>query len=357
SLCTRRFTGAKFGRRCGRLKPDVSPEVSVVMAAYNDAAYLVQAMDSLLGQRFRDFEVIVFDDASTDATWEILSRYAQQDGRVRAIQNAANMGLTASLNQGFALAQGKYIARMDADDVSLTHRLGTQVAYMNAHPTVAACGSWVKTIGNPSGHVWRHPTQADEVRYSLLFRSVLVHPTVVIRRSVMEQLGMAYNPAYVYAQDYALWAELAQQFPLVNLPQVLLQYRCHARQRGQAHQADQQAVADQVRRQQLAHLEIAFTASEFECHRQVGTHSVPATVASVEAAEAWLLRLSRYCQDRDPAATEAIRRVFGREWFGVCDRTASLGRWVWYRFRASPLSQGAEIPLINRLKFALKCLR
>ena len=117
----------------------VQPKISVVMPAYNAENYIREAIDSILAQTFRDFEFLIIDDGSTDHTVEIIRSYS--DSRIRLYQNERNMGVAATLNRGLDLARGEYIARMDADDISLPERFAKQAAYMDAHPDVAVCGS------------------------------------------------------------------------------------------------------------------------------------------------------------------------------------------------------------------------
>lgn len=125
------------------------PEISVVLSVYNDAKYVGVAIESVLAQTFTDFELIIIDDASTDESLSIARDFA--DERIRIVENEENLGLTKSLNKGISLAQGKYIARMDSDDICLPTRFEKQVAYLDAHPDVGVCGGWVELIGEQAG--------------------------------------------------------------------------------------------------------------------------------------------------------------------------------------------------------------
>ena len=122
------------------------PRVSVVVCVYNGEDFLRESIDSILSQTFADFELLILDDASIDSTPQILSECAAQDQRIRLAQNEQNLGLTKSLNKCLALARGEYVARQDADDVSLPERLAKQVEAMDARPELAALGAWVEVI-------------------------------------------------------------------------------------------------------------------------------------------------------------------------------------------------------------------
>src|SRR5688572_27419114 len=162
-----------------------APIVTVLLPTYNAAGWLESAVDSVLNQTLRDIEVVVMDDGSTDATSGILARYT--DARLRIIRDD-NRGLVAVLNRGIELANGRYIARMDADDIACPTRLATQVAFLDAHRAVGICGTWfrVHTLDKRPSHV-RTPKHHDEIAATLFFRSAFGHPTVMFRRSFLEE--------------------------------------------------------------------------------------------------------------------------------------------------------------------------
>ncbi len=222
----------------------MQPKVSVVMSVYNGEKYLREAVDSILGQTFRDFEFIIVDDGSTDNTWAILQSY--DDPRVILVRNEENIGLTKSLNKGLAIAQGEYIARMDADDVSLPERLEKQVAYLDEHPEVGLIGTSVEIIGKEGERlaVLRRPMDPPLITWSLLFDNCLVHSTVMYRRSLVEKLG-GYNPGR-YAQDYDLWSRMSFRTQIAKLPEVLISWRRHPAGITAQKLARQEAFASQI---------------------------------------------------------------------------------------------------------------
>jgi glycosyltransferase involved in cell wall biosynthesis len=204
------------------------PLVNVVMSVYNGEKYLDEAIASVLEQSFRNFEFIIIDDGSTDGTSGILQRYAQIDKRI-CVHRQKNLGLIASLNKGCRLAQGKYVARMDADDISLPDRLARQVHYMEAHSEIGVLGTWVEYIdesGKTYGQ-WRMPTQPGLVGWSLIFGTCLAHPTVIMRSDVLESLNY-YCIEALHVEDYDLWTRASFSTRLANLPEVLLKRRTRA---------------------------------------------------------------------------------------------------------------------------------
>ncbi len=201
------------------------PSISVLMSVYNGELYLREAVESVLQQTYTDFEFIIIDDGSTDGTSGILQRYAQIDKRI-CVHRQKNLGLISSLNKGCRLAQGKYIARMDADDICLPDRLAKQVYYMEAHSEIGVLGTWVEYI-DESGETygqWHMPTQPGLVGWSLIFGTCLAHPTVMMRSDVLESLNY-YHFEALHVEDYDLWTRASFLTRITNFPEVLLKRR------------------------------------------------------------------------------------------------------------------------------------
>jgi len=199
--------------------------VSVVMSVYNGERYLAEAIESILGQTFTDFEFIIINDGSTDGTAGILRSY--DDPRLRIVEQT-NIGLTRSLNRGISLARGEYIARMDDDDVALPERLTQHVAFLDTHPRVGVVGSACRVIDELNGREWvyRVPLSDEQLRRHLIRGNPFVHTSVTMRKSVLQAVG-GYNEDYPYLQDYELWVRLAGRTRLANLPDVLVVHRHH----------------------------------------------------------------------------------------------------------------------------------
>lgn len=205
------------------------PTVTVLMAVHNAEPYLAEALDSLLAQTYRDFELLVVDDGSTDGSSARLDAYARSDRRIRLLRHERNQGLTASLNHGLAQARGRYIARQDADDRSAPRRLARQVAFLEAQPEVALVGSWYRQI-DPEGLVLGAPSlpcQTTVLRWALHFYCPFVHSAVMFRRTVVPDAVGPYDGRWPYAMDYELWTRIADQYPVANLPEPLVDWRYH----------------------------------------------------------------------------------------------------------------------------------
>ncbi len=198
--------------------------VSVILPAYNAARHIGGAIGSILAQSFGDFELIVIDDGSRDDTVAVIRKF--DDPRIRLLRNDTNKSLVFTLNRGIEESRGRYIARMDADDIARPERLTRQVAFMDAHPDVGLCGSWaLKFI--PYGPRWaqKAPASSAELKAALLFATPFVHPTVMMRRSVLDEHHLRYDPAFPAVEDYRLFCEMALVTGMAIIPAVLLDYR------------------------------------------------------------------------------------------------------------------------------------
>lgn len=215
------------------------PRVSVVMAVWNGARYLEKAVQSILTQTFTDFEFVIIDDGSTDSTPEKLQRYRAADRRIR-VYHQENAGLTRSLNRGFALAQGEYLARMDCDDIAFLDRFERQVEFLDRHPQVALVGSSVVRIDESGREIKRSdcPTSHAEIVRALADYNCFTHSTVMLQKDKLTAVG-GYREAYRHAEDYDLWVRLAERYELANLAEPLLYYRVYANQISVRHLEEQ----------------------------------------------------------------------------------------------------------------------
>ncbi len=230
----------------------VLPLVSVVVPVFNAAPYVAEAITSITTQEYSGpVEIIVLDDASSDGSGGVVE--ALGDVRIRVVRSEDNQGIVWQLNRGFGLARGKYIMRMDADDIALPGRIAKQVAFMEAHPLVAACGTWMEVFGRQN-FIWKAPTAHVDLQLLALKNSPLAHPTVILRKEVLDAYGLGYKQEFLYVEDYELWNRLSEVAELATLPEVLLRYRMHPAQTGATKAAVQQQAADRVRAAQLRKL-------------------------------------------------------------------------------------------------------
>lgn len=291
------------------------PLVTVLMAVYNGEAYLKEAVESILNQTFTNFEFLIIDDASTDNSRQLLDGY--RDFRMRVLSNSHNLRLARSLNRGIEMARGKYIARMDADDISLPHRLERQVAFMESHPDIGVSGSWLECFGALS-QVWDYPVEPGIILSNLLFQNQLGHPTVIMRRQLMISKGLFYNPDYREAEDYDLWTRCGEHFPLGNLAEVLLFYRWHERQASQANLNEQRHFHALVGQRQLQRLGLQPSAAEMELHLMISFLEFEPTDSFRNASRQWLQKIMKANNKYLYYPQLELRTVLENRWRNIC---------------------------------------
>lgn len=203
------------------------PLISVAMPVYNGGIYLSKAIDSILSQSFSNFELIIINDGSTDDSLVVLQGYEKRDRRIRLISRE-NRNLVSTLNEIVDLARGKWIARMDQDDISLPNRFERQLAWLE-QTGADICGSWAKLFGTRDTRILKHAQTDAAIKVEMLFGTPFAHPTVMMKTEYVKQLR--YDKAWEKCEDYDLWERAAcAGWKMGNVPEVLLLYRQHGEQ-------------------------------------------------------------------------------------------------------------------------------
>jgi glycosyltransferase involved in cell wall biosynthesis len=288
----------------------MNPRVSVLMPVYNGEKYVRGAIESILSQTYGDFELLAIDDGSKDGTAAILK--SMSDPRLRVITQSRNIGLIAVLNSGIQAARGEYIARMDADDISLPTRLEVQVAFADSHPEVGICGSALQRFGNGREVVISPLREHDDIVCALLFGSQLYHPTVIMRKGVLVRHGLKYEESLYAAEDYGLWVEASKWCRLANVPEVLLRYRLHETQVGSLKAKEQLATANRIRRRQLMALNPDLNDADLEVHNWIASRNIPEIKAHGAQAMGWLQKLRRLNQSAQKYAEPAFSQCMAK---------------------------------------------
>jgi len=200
------------------------PKICVIMSVYNGLPYLKEAVKSILNQTYKNFEFIIVDDASRDKTWQFLK--SLKDKRVKLIQNKKNLGLAASLNIAIRLAQGDFIARMDADDISLSNRFEEQIKYLTKHQEIDLCGTWVTLIDDTGKIVGSktRPTTNRQIKRTLSIYPCIIHPTFMGKRDFFVKSG-GYRSEFDFTEEYDLLMRARKNFKMANLNKKLLMWR------------------------------------------------------------------------------------------------------------------------------------
>lgn len=251
-------------------------DISVIMSVYNTKAqWLREAIESILNQTYSGFEFIIVLDCPTDGCDAVVWEYASKDERIKVLPNETNLGLTCSLNKALAQASGRYIARMDADDVAMPDRFEKQIAYMEENPDVVVLGGRVYTEGSNATAQYEWSPDQDVLKIRMLFRNVGVpHPTAMIRKSVLDEQGIAYTEAVKKSQDYKLWTDLMHHGKIMILPDVVLMYRMHEGQIS-AGKASQMGYAQAIAKEQAEKLLGELNETELTLHLSMTGPELP----------------------------------------------------------------------------------
>lgn len=218
------------------------PLISVIMPAYNAEKYIAETIESVLNQTFKDFELIILDDASSDKTKNIVLSYAQNDDRIVYVGKQCNHGPATLRNEGISLAKGNFIALNDADDLSETTRFEKQITVFNNHPNVAVCGSWILNFGdNIDSYVFEAPQDPIAIKLLFLSYNCLANSSAMFRKSCVENLE--YQKEFVPAEDYKLWSEVIVKQDFYIIQEALVHYRQHENNISKT-KADNLAISD-----------------------------------------------------------------------------------------------------------------
>ncbi len=320
-----------------------SPQVSVLIPVYNRAAYVGEAIESVLAQTFADFEVLVIDDGSTDRSREVARTY--RDPRIRLLCHERNEGLPRTRNAGIDAARGTYAAFLDSDDIALPTRLAKQVAFLDRHPDHAAVGAWVDWMddaGRPLGRVKRKPLAAQDVAALRLFRQGIENTASMARTAILREYR--HDERFEVSEDFELWARVAAEHGIANLPEVLVRRRAHAQQTSKGRDEQNRLYRQAIYARQLEALGIAFEEEDLQRHyllRRMRKSGFTPNREYVDWAEAWLLALQAANSRARRYPEPALSHLLGGFWLKVCWNASPALGWptAWRRLRASPLGR------------------
>lgn len=310
--------------------------ISVVMPTYNTPIpFLKEAVESVLDQTFRDFEFIIIDDGSTNESTVYLDGLT--DPRVRLIRNEINLGITKSLNIGFRAAKGKYVARMDDDDVSLPERFEKQLAFMESHPDVIVCGTRTAGIGERPLVKNAVIEDMEHYRVRMLFGNPgPQHPTAFFSREKLIEYSIEYNEQLFYSQDYGMWVTISQLGKICIMPDVLLYRRVYADQVSKAHRERQIECDKMTQRKLLTQLLGSVTEEELDLHYHYSTGYYRDVTITSQITE-WYDRL---------IAANAQKRIYDQK--KLKQRILQIKRNLIEQTFTKEMSKGEKIMLLFR---------
>ena len=325
--------------------------ISVIMPVYNGEKYLREAIDSILNQTFTDFEFIILNDGSIDRTEEIILSY--NDPRIVYIKNKENLQIVKTLNKGIGLARGKYIARMDADDISLPIRFEKQIKYMEKNPQIGVCGTWLQTFGTRH-EKWKMPVSHNGIIMRMLFHSSLMHATVFFRKSMIMPYKKIYNEAFNKAEDYELWIRLSDKIEFANIPEILYYYRIDdTAKKRQKYKQEQKNLANIIREKYLDMNDFHYTNDELLLHNSLAYRDYDISGSIVDTKD-WLLRLYDMNRDNEFVPAKICKKVLVEIFYNACSRL--LSREETNRIFNDFLKEINSLSLEFRIKLFLKSM-
>jgi glycosyltransferase involved in cell wall biosynthesis len=342
------------------------PLISIILPVYNAAPYLHDALDSLRAQTFTDFEIIAIDDGSTDDSLAILNTIAAIEPRLH-ITTQPNAGVSITLNRALDRATGRYIARMDADDISLPHRLATQLDFLNAHPAIALVGSWDQRLNHTPPLIRQFPTDPDHLAAAMLFRNPISHPTVMWDR---ERTGdIRYDSRWNYIEDYALWATLTKdecgtrnaecgknasssfriphsafRIRISNVPEPLLLHRIPGNSICARFHTPQVQQMQQLQWQLAREVCPAATDADQKLHAALAFDQLTDDAAILRDAHDWLIKLRRANTITRRYPDPALRTVLTGRFVALIRHAHNAAPHVLETFAHSPLAPNVTAP-------------
>lgn len=303
------------------------PMVTVLMPVYNAEKYLAEAIESVLGQTYGDFEFLIINDGSTDTSADIIKGYT--DDRIRYVINEENIALISTLNKGIAVAKGKYIARMDADDICESNRLETQIRFMEANTDVGVCGSWFQSIGGASNSIAKYPTTDFLIRYTALYQCPFCHPTVMLRTSVLKEHNLLYSKDYPHAEDYEFWLQLSRVTKMANIPESLLQYRLHESNISKTESATQLNLSKKIRGLYFQESGVQVKDEELELFRRLNHQDAAFTLAEINILGLLLESLVTKTAKSSYLQANSLTPLLEEKWLHLCLNHCRFGNAIW----------------------------
>lgn len=331
----------------------IKPLVSVLMPVYNAAPYITGSLTSLLKQDYQELEIIIVNDACTDHTPDLISSF--KDSRIKMLHNPANLGLAASLNRAIRESTGDYLARMDADDISLKERISKQVRYLQQHPETDVLGTAMQYFG-ASNYLNFFPETHNACKVYLLRNVCFGHPTVIFRKRVFDDASCYYNPEYrQYSEEYDLWCRLADRFQFANLKEPLLRYRTYPE--------NIKSSAEEKRTSNSEYIRSAFLVKQLGNidNNSLKLHNRAASMQKLcpnewEAIERWFEELLKLNEEHRSFNQQEMQRFLGRWFFDLCYTAAGRLHSTFFRYLNSSWKNYFRPDFRLMLKFIVKNL-
>ncbi|MBS1637643.1 MAG: glycosyltransferase [Bacteroidetes bacterium] len=292
-----------------------TPLISVVMPVYNAGVYVREAIESILSQTCRDFELIIINDGSTDDSIQYIRAF--HDDRIVYVENPGNKGLIYTLNKGIELARGAYIARMDADDICDPSRFEKQLREFQKDPELVICGSYIQTFGKREAKIDYMPSTHAEIMASVFISCPFAHPSVMLRKSALLDLEEIYRADYKHAEDYDLWSRLVFRGHTFNIPEFLLHYREHDKQVSTVFETVKYQTVGKIQRNLLNRLGLNPTEAELAIHLNIFKGISRQDMDYLKQNAAWFKKFHDAFMVQFSAFSVKFNRILASRWLKI----------------------------------------
>lgn len=322
------------------------------MSAFNACDFLTECIKSILSQTYTNFEFIIVNDGSTDNSEEIITSF--KDKRIIYIKNEINRGLIFSLNKGLSAAKGKYIARMDADDIAVNTRFQKQLDFFQKNKNVVAVGSDYYLLENSKLTHIQNINNSDYQKAMLLFSPCFCHPSVMMK-NIFSDNSLGYKSEYKHAEDYKLWTDLVFKGGFGNVDEPLLKYRSHTSQISANHKTEQLNISNKIREEYYKNAGFNFSEIELKTFHIVGNNTFITSAETLNNIEAAMINLSTQNRNLKFFNENALQSLLHKFWLDSCGNT-SLGLKAFTIFTSSELSRTQKNSAMQQIKLMGKCL-
>lgn len=298
--------------------------ISVVIPVYNSESYINYAINSILNQTYQYFELIIINDGSTDNSVAIIESF--KDDRIKIINNKNNRGVAIVGNQGISKAKGKYIARLDADDIAHPKRLETQLQFLEKHTDVVILGSQAQILNTNKmlKQQLKVPIQSSILPIYSLFYCPFIQPSVMVRTDIIKEFY--YDNHFVSAEDYELWTRILKKYKGSNLSESLIQYRIHNTNFSNVQKEKQVESVRKIYQHNLEYIGMSYSQEDLETFLKVsGSYDRQLTIDEIRKIKVWLVKMQNHLLSQSKFENNQIREVFSTVWFQIFRKSNQLG--------------------------------
>src|SRR5688572_20190165 len=333
------------------------PELSVVMPVYNGERYLKDSIESVLGQTYRNFELIIINDGSTDKSLDINRKY--DDNRIKIISSSKNRGIPYSRNLGLQFAKGKYITWCDCDDICLRRRFEWQIDLLSKNRSIGGCGTWMMRFGSKRSYTIKSFTDPEILRATLIFKPCMLNASVMLRLDPIKDFKLFYNEAYAIAEDYDFIIKCSKIFSLTNIPKVLYKYRASdtsIMDQFSQRVKESEEIHFSIYKSVLNQLNISPSREELEIHRLISSDTLITNFADFKKCFQWLCYLKANNNVSKFHNHKKFNKVLAHQFYFISKKTASFGlRTLVFYMRKSFMNFGYVV-IQDIFKLTIKCI-